>query len=987
MYRKPGWGLAACAVLLALCVWALSAVPLQLGIDLRGGTELIYQLDLSRIERDRAQVSQEVKDIIAKRLNAYGLKELSVSAQGEDRLVIQLPGTDSQAVEDLKRQIETAGSLTFRLVAPQSLQTDDELDRIDAEESVYLAADRDWVRRKLEDPNFNDRRPEPPRYIVRSEVERQDVGDRSQFVPKEGSRKALNNRHIYDAERETWEPVDTVSGRYLSSVNDTVDGTTFRPAVAFKFRGEGATKFGDLTGANVGNLLAIVLDDDIMQVATIRDRISESGQLTGDFTSEDVRSIVTILRGGSLPTKPALISQSTVGAILGQDTIEAGIKAVILGTVAVMIFMLVYYRIGGIVADIALGLNLVLIMSFVVLFRQTLTLPGLAGVLLTLGMAVDANILILERYREERKKGKPVLPSLSAAYDRAFWVIFDSNLTTIITAYVLFYLGTPEVKGFAVTLISGLAASFFTSVFVTRLILSALCNLGVVKDLKLVEAFQTPRIPFVRHQRTFIAASVSLIVLSWGLVIWRGKENYGIDFTGGARVTMNLAREVGVEELREKINAVARLHPDLFQDYSIQTIEASRAGVSSTYTVLTRAGARGSSLKTASAEESQPAPAPADGAPAAQPPAPATFRPDEETDQEEAAQRVRRVLEEMLRTEGLLLPEPFPLVDWVPDTSPAAPPGSESLLLEVHLSRVDPDYTPERMRSDLNAEFERDPALRRTGREVDPVYKGFEVLSVEQVPGTGDIQRYRVKTSSYQAPGVGLRAGDPRPTQRQVEATVRRYFSESVDSQKVKLSEPFPQVLTVGPRVASSLQADAMVAIFVSLLGIIFYVSLRFEFSFGLAGIVALVHDAMFAIGMMAIADQFLPEFSIKFNLTEMAAVLSILGYSINDTIVLFDRVRENTALLAKRRYTVEEIFDISINQTLLRTVWTSLTTFVVVILLLAFGGEAVRGFAYIFAVGLLAGTYSTVFIASPVALWLQRRAQVRRQALASATS
>jgi preprotein translocase SecF subunit len=343
---------------------------------------------------------------------------------------------------------------------------------------------------------------------------------------------------------------------------------------------------------------------------------------------------------------------------------------------------------------------------------------------------------------------------------------------------------------------------------------------------------------------------------------------------------------------------------------------------------------------------------------------------------------VRKVLEEMLKAEDLLLPEPFPLVEWERDSSPAAPVGSESLVLEVNLSRVDPDYTPERMKADLNAEFLKDPSLTKTGREADLLYKGIEVTSVEQVPGAGQVQRYRVKTSSYQPPGQGLRAEDPRPTKRQVEAAVRSYFSEGVDSGKVKLSEPFPQVLTVGPRVASSLQADALVAIFISLLGIIFYVSLRFEFSFGLAGIVALIHDAMFSIGMMALADQFLPDFTVKFNLTEMAAVLSILGFSINDTIVLFDRVRENTTLLAKRRYTIEEIFDISINQTLLRTVWTSLTVFIVTVILLGFGGESVRGFAYLFAVGLLAGTYSTVFIASPVALWLHRRAQARRQAL-----
>ena len=185
----------------------------------------------------------------------------------------------------------------------------------------------------------------------------------------------------------------------------------------------------------------------------------------------------------------------------------------------------------------------------------------------------------------------------------------------------------------------------------------------------------------------------------------------------------------------------------------------------------------------------------------------------------------------------------------------------------------------------------------------------------------------------------------------------------------------------MGPRVASSLQADALVALFISVVGIVFYLSLRFEFVFGLAGIIALIHDTMVVIGAMALADHFLPSFSIKFNLTEMAAVLSIIGYSINDTIVLFDRVRENTTLLAKRKYSLENIVDISVNQTLQRTLWTSLTTLLVIVLLLGFGGESVRGFAFLFAVGLVAGSYSSIFIAAPVAIHLHNRSLARRQA------
>jgi len=1062
MYKRTRWPFIGLVLLIALCLWGTYKIGATrvangktfwpLGIDLQGGTELTYQLDLSLIEHNRAGAAEEVKDVISKRLNAYGLKEISIAVQGNDHLVIQLPGKDPDSVSDIKYQIEKSGSLEFRLVAPSELQIAETFKQYEEEERVWLEAERQWIAKKVADPTFNDERAKPPDYILRTEFEKRELAPGSgkfDFVPKKTSagqdvRYLLNNKREYSSVTNTWEPREMVSGRFLASVGSTIDPRTLRPAVSFRFRGEGAAAFSDLTGSHIKESLAIVLDDDIMQVATIQDRISESGILSGNFEQNDVKNIVTVLRGGSLPTKPVLISETTVGSVLGQDSIQSGLRAILVGLACVMGIMAVYYRLGGLVANFALMLNLVLILVFVMVFNQTLTLPGIAGMLLTLAMAVDANILIFERYREERKKGKSVAQALTAGYDRAFWVIFDSNLTTIITGYVLFYLGSGPVKGFAITLITGLFASFFTSVFVTRIIFGALVNVGILRELKMMEAFATPRIPFTKHQRPFILGSAVLIALTWVVVIWRGSENYGIDFTGGARVTMNLREPVAVDVLREKIQGLQAQSPDLFRDFSIQTLQSLReagtvSGVSKSYAILTRAGARGG-VKKANAQEAQPgdktaAPAPA-GTPApapapaptqapapttpetpapapsetpapvpAQTPAPAPAATEtqpstppattpgvapagtaEAKPEREVASLVSNALRGLLEREGWLLPPPFPAENWEASTT------GDAYTLEVNLIDVGPEVTEEKIKSAVQAYLEARPLFRTTDRDPASEYRGVSIASVQliQRPSAADKAKtasYRLKTGPYRAPAPMARPDDKVPTREQVADALRDYFRQRSAADGLEISEPFPQVTTVGPKVASNLQADALLAVFISIVGIIFYLALRFEFIYGLAGVIALIHDCMVAIGIMSVTDMLLPTtFPVKLNLNELAAVLTIIGFSINDTIVLFDRIRENLQLLARKKLSLSDIVDISINQTLARTLWTSVTVFMVDVILLAFGGESVRGFAYIFAVGTVAGVYSSVFIAAPVAVWLHDRSMARRE-LASQTA
>ncbi len=1036
MFKKTRWGFALVALILGGCIYFLYSAKFILGIDLRGGTELVYKLDLSRVEEEGAQIAEEVKDMIAKRLDLYGLKEISIAVQGTDRLVVQLPGaSDSQEVENLKRQVEQSGNLQFMLVAEQEYQSEPEMAKIEQTEAEYLKEDRAWFEKKRRDPNFNETRPEPPEFIVRWEVESKEEEGRT--VSQKQRKYVLHNGEEYK-----------VSGDFLNNASSTYDENGL-PAVSFNFNTEGATKFANLTGPNKGRLLAILLDDDIRQVATIRSRIYDSGQLTGSFTHEEVRGIVTLLKAGSLKTKPTLDSERTVGAALGHDSIRSGTIAMAAGLLGVLAFMAIYYLAGGMIANFALVFNIIIILSYVVVFRQTLTFPGIAGILLTIGMAVDANILIFERIREELAKGKSLLHSMGAGYQRAFWVIFDSNLTTVLVGIVLFRVGTGPVKGFAVTLIAGIVASFFTAVFVTRLILSFLYNVRILKRLSMLKVFSPPRVDYVSYRKYFVGLSVAAIIATWALfVIPRGMRNYGIDFTGGTRITMNLNRSLGMAELRSMIDSLPPEEQALFLDYSIQTQNATERGKASSFSLLTRTEEE--NIAEAQEKEEEPVgppaiddasppekseekstpdlPAESEGKAAEEageaaetkedippaekveekPEAPAAPEPEksppqlatEESEQPEdtRSKEARRVtaIRNMLFRNYLLLPDAFSEPEWREGT----PAGSEYLSLTVNLLDTANDFnlvdgrplsTPEAIRERLNKHFEQHSNPHFKGTEGG--FKGIRIEKVDPLTSapveesdSGKIQvsSFQIITQPYTEPLPGVDdAVREAPFKQEVVSEIKAWFR---DLDILKLSEPIPEVLSVGPKVANDLQATAIIAVFISMLGIMFYMALRFELMYGVAGIIALAHDVLIVIGVMAMTDALLGEtFSIKINLPELAAFLTIIGFSINDTIVVFDRIWEMLRI-QKRKLEYKDVVNAAVNQTLSRTIWTSLTTLVVTLALLLFAGETIRGFSYAFAIGVVTGCYSSVFVASPVVVYMQRRQVERRERLLAET-
>jgi SecD/SecF fusion protein len=979
MYRKTGLGFAFLAILVAWSLYLVSSGRIPLGLDLRGGTELTYDLDLSMSENPD-QLATEVKDILQRRFNASGLKELSIAIQGTNRLVIQLPGGDQEAVDLLAQQIERAGALEFRIVADSS-EHQNNLENYRAQESKYqdlrrsyYARLREWNERAKADPTYEQthafdkpRDPNPPEYIVRNEELRD-----SKTNEVTGYRPMV----LMNA------PGSWVDGHYLSGVGPTIDENG-GPAVAFAMSGEGASLFGDLTGSNIGKRLAIVLDEVVVSAPNLKSRITTNGQITGRFTNEEVKSLITVLRGGSLPVKPQRASESTVGSVLGQAAIREGMFAVFVGLALVFAVMAGYYLVGGLIADFALILNVLFVLAFVVVFRQDLTLPGIAGVLLTIGMAVDANILIFERVREERNRGKSLLQALTLGYQRAFGVIVDSNLTTLITGIVLLNFGTGPVKGFAVTLIAGIIFSFFSSLFVTKLIVSFLVNQGWVTEFKMLQAFKTPNYPFVEKQRRFLVASVVVLGLLTTLVAVRGRENYGIDFTGGARIRMALREAIPRSEIESKIDALAAESPELFRDKSVQSIGEIQDGKASEFAILTRAGSR-AGTKVANAQTAQPETPPggvAPGTPGAAPPVAPRATTDSTTTAtgdtaptEDAAERVRDVLEVAFKDR--LLPEGFPSE---PTWTAVGESGDKAFGIEVNLRTLQAGVDETWIRTKLGEHLKADAKFTEIG-----------VARVAKASTQSDaaVTRFEVELDAYAVPEIAQVGGEP--VAEETAARVRSFFRSppafnEQGAAPFELSDPFPQVSTVGPRVASDLQGKALVALFISMLGIIFYVSLRFEFNYGIAAILALVHDVLFSIGCMALMDTISDRFlggaiPIKLNLPELAALLTIVGYSINDTIVIFDRIRENVQANGKKRdFSFRETVNASINQTLSRTLWTTLSTLLTVIALLVFGGEAIRGFAFTFLVGLISGTYSTVFVASPILIWLQERAVQRK--------
>ena len=502
MYRTLHWWILTLLAVIGLSAWY--AFPLKerinLGLDLQGGMHLVLRVDTAKLPKEaRGDATERALEVIRNRIDEFGVKEPSIHRQGEDHIVVQLPGvTDRERALEIVRR---TAHLEFRLVAD----------------------DPELIRRSASG--------EIPRGYELQTVE---------------------------GEQLLLETDVALTGDALTTAAVRFDESRFNePIVGITFNAQGARKFADLTSKNVGRRLAIVLDGKVQSAPRINEPIpGGEAVITGRFTPEEATDLALVLRVGALPAPVEIEEERTVGPLLGQDSIRKGIRAVMVGGLLVVIFMAVYYLFSGLVADVALALNLLIILGGLGLFNATLTLPGIAGIILTLGMAVDANVLINERIREELALGRTLRQAIANGYNKAFTAIFDSNITTLIAAFLLFQFGTGPIRGFAVTLTIGLIASLFTAVVVTRVILELLLRAGWLKGLPMLHLIKPTALDFVKWRKVCYLASLVVVVGGVGYFLTQGRQAYGIDFTGGQLQHYAFQRPVEIERVRAALREI-----------------------------------------------------------------------------------------------------------------------------------------------------------------------------------------------------------------------------------------------------------------------------------------------------------------------------------------------------------------------------------------------------------------------------------------------
>ena len=722
----------------------------KLGLDLKGGTSFLLKMDLSQIDTaGKGQAIRQAIEILERRVNKFGVSEPIIQSVGEDRILIQLPGLSEEVRAEARRTIEQTAYLEFLLVH----------------------ADNDRLQAESSSPYFH-----PP------------VGYTNLTQDVKGTEGRETTRHYFCKPQ----PEKGLTGKYVERAYVTYDDIG-RPNISLTFNKEGAAIFGRVTGANVGRQLAIVLDGEVKSAPVIQDAIlGGRAQISGTFSIPEAQRLASVLEN-PLQAPVKVLEQRSVDPSLGLDSIHSGVRSALYGAIAVIAFMAIYYLLAGMVANAALVLNILITVGVLALFKFTLTLPGIAGVVLSIGMAVDTNVLIYERVREELAANKPLRAAIAAAYSRAFRVIFDAHFTAILTAVILIWMGSGPVKGFGVTLVIGLLANLFSGVFVTRVIFDWLVAKGVMKQFTMLHIFKgVAHINFLGVWRyafllswLLIAAGMVSFVKRGGLDVFREGgltgsrgEVYGIDFKGGDTVTLNFAKHIEADSIRRS---------------------------------LTEAG------------------------------------------------------------------------------------HAESYIQYQH-----------------------------------PLGGGTEVLELKLTEGKTD-------------------------------AVVKHLQEKFPDAQFKILGNE-----RVGAIVGKELLQQALIAMGVSLLAIMIYIALRFgEFSYGLGALVSLLHDVLMTVGWFCLTGR-------TFSMPVVAAVLTLIGYSINDTIVVYDRIRENRKLTGgKLNYF--DLINRSVNETLSRTILTAGTVFLCSVALYGFGGRVLNDFAFCFLVGVLTGTYSSIYIASPCVLWYHR--------------
>jgi len=722
---------------------------------LENGKPISLRLSQKMMERYSQDAIDGSEKVLRNRVDEFGLTLATVVRSGSNRIRVQIPGEkDPQRV--IKNMLKPA-QLEFRLVADES----DEKAPLLVEKKVENGKEIYTVKTDQVPPGY---------HIFFGQIPDRTPG---QFG---GVRKTKTVPFLLKDEV-------ALTGKYLKETYVEVMQSDLESPIHINlaFDREGARMFRDLTEKNLHKRLAVLLDGVVATAPNITEVIPNGRCfIKGSFDMEEARDISQVLKAGSMPARLAVEHEMTVGASLGTDTIKASVKALILGTVAVVALMILYYGTAGMIADIALLLNVLMILAILSLARATLTLSGIGGILLTVGMAVDANVLIYERIREEIASGKVLRTAVKKGFDRAFIVIWDSNFTTIITALILLQFAVGSVKGFALTMFIGLVVNLYTGFAVTRTITNLWVSWRNKLHLGFLRLFKNPRFDFVKARYGAYAFSGTLIILGIiGLIKYKGPI-YAVDFEGGVLAHVKFTEKVSGEDIG---------------------VAFSKAGAPTV--------------------------------------------------------RVQRIT------------------------------GTNDFLLRTKLIDNNGDKTQQVITSALAGGFGA---------------KKFEISGIQQV----------------------------------------------------------------GNEIGAEFRVVALQSVIIASLAILIYVGFRFQFIFGIGAVVALIHDIFITFGLMTLMGR-------ETSLDLVSALLMILGYSINDTIVIFDRIRENMRSVYGKSFA--EIVNMSINQSLNRTTLTSTTTLVPMIIMYLIGGKGLQDFSLALIIGIIVGTYSSSFVATPIAYeWIKRK-------------
>ncbi|HEX3152215.1 MAG TPA: protein translocase subunit SecD [Gemmataceae bacterium] len=1013
----------------------------KLGIDLKGGTILVYEVDqdASKLQSrgsdgGRVKADAALAGALKRRIDPADLLGVVIRPIGESRVEILLPygsqadgGVSQGEVERIKDTIKEVGSLEFRILA----NTYDDGPAIsDAEKYLLRGQEKDSDEAKalannallgLPPPFPNkppgdvdeylvkaaDETPIPVQYawVELDKVQRAHLGISSSKPGVDGNHRdwnpvfaaARDGNRIVTIDHDTYYSRPCVNAKIPQSERDQKKFDFFvlsrisdkdrvlvggdvainafvdiqqngSPSIGFNFNGAGGDKFYAMTSRNkpttpgggekVSRELAILLDGRLISSANILTGIRDRGQITGSFDRGYVDRIVNLLRAGALPAtlKALPVSENTIGPTLGADTIRSGTLSVVLAFAAVLVFMIVYYRFAGLVATVALLANLLLTLGFMVAVNATFTLPGLAGLVLMLGMAVDANVLIYERVREERDRGMNLITALRNGYDRALPTIIDTHLSSIFTAVVLYVVGNDQLKGFGVSLTVGLIISLFTSLFMTRLLFDFWQSKNWLTQLRMMRLFSKPNINFMKIRYQMFALTGFLTIAGVSLFLIRGQKGLNVDFIGGTAYSGKLEAPMDIGGLRKLLNEDRQREVLKIAEVTEQPLNPD--GKNKNTYVIKYADGGTTTVALSNAAEGNNAEERAKNVAAR-----ASFLPDASVEQIFSGGQVGNTssLFTVRTTE-----RERELVE--ASINHLFQEGGKDLLVKNEITsdrNVGDDYfltfkSPV-SKSAIRTLFERQFQIK--------LGEGYVASDVFEV-----IEQGKETDGRYSEMTVHMLRDANEGIKNLVQAG---QIKEVVEAAKKEFAQkPQPERLeTFDGTLASETRTRALYAILASWAAILLYLWFRFgSWTFGAAAVICLIHDLCFTLGAIALCyylhhtwvGTLLGLQDFKIDLPAVAALLTLVGYSVNDTIVVFDRIKE---VRGKSALLTPQMINDSVNQTLSRTILAATTVFLVVLVLYVFGGEGLHLFAFVMVMGVVVGTYSSIYIASPLLL------------------